>query len=80
MFKRKGARTDPCWTPFLRHCNLFLLPFLVVRVKLRLPTIHNYGDHVSIRQQSQQLAGEAMMPYSVVGCCEVDKHSGLPFS
>jgi len=29
----------------------------------------------------QQLAGEAAVPYSVVGCCEVDKHSsGLLFS
>jgi len=38
-------------------------------------------DHVSIRQQSQQLAGESAVPYSVVGCCEVDKHSfGLLFS
>jgi len=36
---------------------------------------------MSIRQQSQQLAGEAAVPYSVVGCCEVDKHSsGLLFS
>jgi len=38
-------------------------------------------DHVSIRRQSQQLAGEAAVPYSAVGCCEVDKHSsGLLFS
>jgi len=38
-------------------------------------------DHVSIREQSQQLAGEAAVSYSVVGCCEVDKHSsGLLFS
>jgi len=29
----------------------------------------------------QQLAGEAAVSYSVVGCCEVDKHSsGLLFS
>ena len=28
-----------------------------------------------MRQQSQQLADEAAMPCSVVGCCEVDKHS-----
>jgi len=35
----------------------------------------------NLRQQSQQLAGEAAVPYSVVGCCEVDKHSsGLIFS
>jgi len=32
-------------------------------------------DHVSIRQQSQQLAGEAAVPYGVVGCCEINKHS-----
>ena len=38
-------------------------------------------DHVSIRQQLQQLAGEAAVAYSIVGCCEVDKHSsGLLFS
>jgi len=36
---------------------------------------------VSIRQQLQQLAGEATVPYSVVGCCEIDEHSsGLFFS
>jgi len=33
---------------------------------------------VYIGKQSQQLAGEAAMPYGVVGCCEIDKHgSGL---
>ena len=32
-------------------------------------------DHVSIRQQSQQLADEAAVTYSVIGCCEVDKQS-----
>ena len=38
-------------------------------------------DHVSIRQQLQQLADEAAVPRSVVGYCEVDKHSsGLLFS
>jgi len=43
--------------------------------------LHDHVDHVSIRQQSQQLAGEAMVPYGVVGCCEVNKHSsGLLFS
>ena len=31
---------------------------------------------MSIRQQSQQLAGEVVVPYSVVGCCDkVEKHS-----
>jgi len=32
-------------------------------------------DHMSVRQQLQQLAGEATVPYSAVGCCEVDKHN-----
>ena len=41
--------------------------------------LHDHVDHVSIRQQSQQLAGEAAVPYGVVGCCEVDKHSSPAF-
>jgi len=73
MLKRRGARTDPCGTPFLRHRNLLHLPFPVVMVKLRLPTISMIiVDHVSIRQQTQQLGGEAAVPYNVVGCCEVE--------
>ena len=43
--------------------------------------LHDHADHVFVRQQSQQLAGEAAVPCGVVGCCEVDKHSsGLLFS
>ena len=43
--------------------------------------LHDHVDHVSIRKQSQQLAGEAAVPYGVIGCCEVDEHSpGLLFS
>ena len=43
--------------------------------------LYDKVDHVSVRQQLQQLAGEAKVPYSVLGCCEVDKHSsGLLFS
>ena len=34
MLNRRGARTDPCGTPFLRRRNLLLWPFPVVRVKL----------------------------------------------
>ena len=37
--------------------------------------LHDHADRVSMRQQLQQLAGKATVPYSVVGCCEVDKHS-----
>ena len=43
--------------------------------------LHDHVDHVSITQQLQQLAGDAAVPYNVVGCCDVDKHgSGLLFS
>jgi len=38
MWKRKGAKTDPCGTPLLRRRNLLRLPFAAVRVKLQLPT------------------------------------------
>jgi len=34
----------------------------------------HHADRVSIGQQSQQLTGEAAMPYSVLDCCEIDKH------
>jgi len=37
--------------------------------------LHDHVDHVSIRQPSQQFAGEVAVPYSIVRCCEVDKHS-----
>ena len=40
--------------------------------------LHDHEDHVSIRQQLQQLAGEAKVPCSVVGCCQIDKHSSGP--
>ena len=36
---------------------------------------------MSVRQRLHQLAGKATVPYSVIDCCEVDKHSsGLLFS
>jgi len=35
MLNRRGARADPCETPFLRRRNLLLWPFPVVREKLR---------------------------------------------
>ena len=34
----------------------------------------DHPDHVLIREKSQQLAGEAAMPDSVISCCQVDKH------
>ena len=44
---------------------MFLLTFSMVRVKLGLPNMvpfHGHVDLVSIRQQSQQLAGEDAVP------------------
>jgi len=38
MLKEKGAKTDPCGTPFLKRGNLLRLLIVVVRAKLRLPT------------------------------------------
>jgi len=74
MLNSRGARTDPCGKPFFRRRNLLLWPFPVVRVIAAIANhLHDHVDHVSIRQQSQQLAGEAAVPYSVVGCCEVDE-------
>jgi len=37
--------------------------------------LHDPVDHVSVRQQSQQLASDALMPYSVVGYFEIDRYS-----
>jgi len=37
--------------------------------------LRDHANHVSVRQQSQQLAGEATIPYCVLDCCEFDKHS-----
>ena len=55
-----------------------LAPFVVTGCKVEdsiTNQLHDYANHVSISQQPQQLAGKAAMPYSVVGCCEIDKHS-----
>jgi len=55
-----------------------LAPFVVTGCKDEdsiANQLHQYANHVSISQQLQQLAGKAAIPYSVVGCCEIDKHS-----
>ena len=75
MLKR-GARTDPCGMPFLRCRNRLL--FAISGGKGEADIANHLPDrveHVSIRQQLQQLADEAAVPYSVVGCCEIDKTS-----
>ena len=43
--------------------------------------LHDNFDHVPVWQQMQKLAGEAVVPYGIIGCCEINKHStGLLFS
>ena len=76
MLKGRGARTDPCGTPSLRRRNLLLFAISGGKGEAAITNhLHDHVDHVSIRQQSQQLAGEDAVPHSVVGCCEVDEHS-----
>ena len=82
MLKEKGRQDRSLWTPLLRRRNP--APFTVSGGKGKAASashLHDHVDHVSIRHQLQQLAGEAEVPYSVVGCCEVNEHrSGLLFS
>ena len=80
--EKEGARTDPWGTPFLRRRNLLGLLSPVVRVKLllRISSLHIHTNHVLVRQKPQQLAGEATVPDSVIGSCQVDKDgTGLLF-
>ena len=45
-----------------------------------LDKLHVHADHVFIWKKSQQFAGEATVPDSVIGSCQVYKHStGLLF-
>ena len=42
--------------------------------------LHGHPDNVLVRQKSQQFAGEAMVPDSVISSCQIDKHAnGLLF-
>ena len=37
--------------------------------------LQDHPGHVLNREKSQQFAGEAAVPDSVIGCCQVDKHA-----
>jgi len=75
LIRRRGARTDPGET-VLEASQLAPSAVSGGMGKAAIANhLHDHADHVSIRQQSQQLAGEAAVPYGVVGCCEIDKHS-----
>ena len=68
MLYRRGTKTDPCVTPFLRRCNQ--MGEAAVCDKL-----HDHFDHVPVWQLTQKLAGEAVVPYSITVCCEINKHN-----
>ena len=39
-----------------------------------LNKFHDHPDHELVQQKSQQLAGEATVPSSVISSCQIDKH------
>ena len=66
MVKSRGAKADPCRTPFLRRRNLLRLLLPVVRVKLRLPTSSMIMRTMCLSGRNRSsLQVEAAMPYSV---------------
>ena len=43
--------------------------------------LHDHSNLVLVRMKSQQLAGEATVPDSVISSCQIDKHgTGLLFA
>ena len=52
MLKRRGARKNSCGTPFVKLGNLLRLPLLVVRIKLRLPTMSKWTMRLSASNRS----------------------------
>ena len=37
--------------------------------------LNDHFDHMLVWQLTQKLAGEAAVPYNIIGCCEINKHS-----
>jgi len=75
MLERRGAKTDPCGMPFLRHHNLLRLLPPVVRVKLRLPTSSMIMRTMCLSGSNRRSLKMRPRYRNVVGCCEMDKHS-----
>jgi len=57
MLKKRGARTDPCGTPFLKRRNLLFSVSGGEGEAAIANHLHDHVNRVSIRQQLQQLAG-----------------------
>ena len=75
MLKRRGAKTDPCGTPFFRRRSLLCFAVTSGQGEASVPNkFHDHPDHVLVRQKSQQLAGEDMVPDSVASSCQINKH------
>ena len=36
--------------------------------------LHDHFGHVSVWQQAQKLAGEATVPFGIIGCYVINKH------
>ena len=35
--------------------------------------LHDHFDHVPVWQQTHKLTGEAVVPFGIIGCCEIKK-------
>jgi len=72
----RGVRTDPCGTSFLRHHNLLLLPFPVVRVKLQCQPSPMIMQTMCL---SEAIAATCRWGHGAIHChrvrCAVDKYS-----
>jgi len=75
MLKRRGARTDPCGTPFLRVRSLLHMLLPVMRVKLRLTTISMIMRTMCLSDRNWSSLKVRPRCHRVVGCCDIDKHS-----
>ena len=74
MLKRSGARA--LRDAIFESLQLAFPSMAVDKDKTAIiDKLHYHPDHVPVRQESKERVGKAPMPYSVVCCCKVDKHS-----
>ena len=79
MLYRRGTKTDPCETPFLRHRNLLCVPLPVVRVKLQFVTSSMIILNMCL-SGSKVACSWGRSAIWDQGCCDINKCSiGLLF-